>query len=163
MVPSRPRTAPAHGQRARAGESERGAQRLRAHAGVAGRNRLHQCAEYPAFIRKCASSIWALLAAHPDQDRIYVVCDNARYYKNRALQEWPLVQVFLPPYSPNLNLIERFWKFLRQKIINPNFFRTKGEFRRAVLGFFDRLAEFEQELASLLTRKFHILDAQTTS
>ena len=107
-----------------------------------------------------------LLAAHPTQARIYVVCDNARYYKNRALQEWlvdkPIVQVFLPPYSPNLNLIERFWKFLRQKIINPNFFRTKGEFRRAVLGFFDRLAEFEHELASLLTRKFHILDAQIT-
>ena len=108
-----------------------------------------------------------LLAAHPDKDRLYVICDNARYYKNRVLQEWlvdkPIVQVFLPPYSPNLNLIERFWKFLRQKIIHPNFFRTKGEFRRAVLGFFDRLPEFGHELASLLTRKFHILDAQTTS
>ncbi|MGI4867122.1 MAG: IS630 family transposase [Janthinobacterium lividum] len=108
-----------------------------------------------------------LLAAHPDKARIYVICDNARYYKNKDLREWlankPICQVFLPPYSPNLNLIERFWKYLRQKIINTTFYRTKGQFRTAVLDFFHRLPEFGQDLASLLTRKFHILDAQPTS
>ncbi|WP_151086484.1 IS630 family transposase [Hymenobacter baengnokdamensis] len=107
-----------------------------------------------------------LLAAHPSQP-IYVVCDNARYYKNQELTQWladkPLVQVFLPPYSPNLNLIERLWKFLRQKIINATFYRTKGHFRQAVLGFFSRLNEFGQELASLLTLNFHLLDSQPTS
>ena len=108
-----------------------------------------------------------LLAAHPDKARIYVVCDNARYYKNRELRAWladkPICQVFLPPYSPNLNLIERFWKYLRQKIINTTFYRTKGQFRTVVLDFFDRLPEFSQDLASLLTRKFHVLDSQTAS
>ena len=104
-----------------------------------------------------------LLAAHPAKARIYVICDNARYYKNKELGEWladkPICQVFLPPYSPNLNLIERFWKYLRQKIINTTFYRTKGAFRTAVLDFFDRLPEFGQDLASLLTRKFHIIDS----
>ena len=108
-----------------------------------------------------------LLAAHPDKARIYVVCDNARYYKNKELRDWladkPICQVFLPPYSPNLNLIERLWKYLRQKIINSTFYRTKGQFRTAVLDFFDRLPEFGHDLASLLTRNFHILDAQSTS
>lgn len=108
-----------------------------------------------------------LLAAHPDKQRIYVVCDNARYYKNKELRDWladkPICQVFLPPYSPNLNLIERFWKYLRQKIINTTFYRTKGAFRSAVLDFFHRLPEFGQDLASLLTRKFHIIDSQPTS
>lgn len=107
-----------------------------------------------------------LLAAHPNGRPLYVVCDNARYYKNKELVAWladkPLVQVFLPPYSPNLNLIERLWKFLRQKIINPCFYRTKGQFRQAVLGFFSRLPEFGQELASLLTLNFHLLDSQLT-
>jgi len=107
-----------------------------------------------------------LLAAHP-AGPIYVICDNARYYKNKELSAWlagqRLVQVFLPPYSPNLNLIERFWKFLRQKIIDTAFYRTKGQFKTAVLNFFDRLDEFGPELASLLTRKFHIIDAQPTS
>jgi transposase len=108
-----------------------------------------------------------LLAAHPDKARIYVICDNARYYKNKDLRAWladkPICQVFLPPYSPNLNLIERFWKYLRQKIINTTFYRTKGQFRTAVLAFFTRLPEFGPDLASLLTRKFYILDAHTNS
>ena len=108
-----------------------------------------------------------LLAAHPDGTPIYVVCDNARYYKNQELTAWlqgkPITQVFLPPYSPNLNLIERLWKFLRQKIINATFYRTKGQFRQAVLGFFNRLDEFGHELASLLTLNFHLLDSQPTS
>jgi hypothetical protein len=108
-----------------------------------------------------------LLAAHPGPEPIYVVCDNARYYRHQELAAWladkRLVQVFLPPYSPNLNLIERLWKFLRQKIIHPCFYRTKGAFRQAVLGFFSRLDEFGQQLASLLTLKFHLLDSQLTS
>jgi transposase len=107
-----------------------------------------------------------VLAAHPDGPPIYVICDNARYYRNRELAAWradkPLVQVFLPPYSPNLNLMERLWKFLRQKIINPCFYRTKGAFGQAVLGFFDRLDEFGHELASLLTLNFHFFESQTT-
>jgi len=85
-----------------------------------------------------------------------VVCDTARYYQNKELRAWladkALVQVFLPPYSPNLNRIERLWKYLRQKIINTTFYRTKGEFRAAVQRFFTRLPEFGQDLASLLTR-----------
>ena len=107
-----------------------------------------------------------LLIAHPEGP-VYVVCDNARYYKNKALTAWladkRLVQVFLPPYSPNLNLIERLWKFLRQKIINTAFYRTKGQFKTAVLDFFDRLDEFGQELASRLSLKFHVLDSHSTS
>ena len=107
-----------------------------------------------------------ILAAHPEGP-VYVVCDNARYYKNKALTAWladkRLVQVFLPPYSPNLNLIERLWKFLRQKIINTAFYRTKGQFKTAVLDFFDRLPEFGRDLASRMSLKFHVLDSHSIS
>jgi len=107
-----------------------------------------------------------ILAAHPEGP-VYVVCDNARYYHNKALTEWlvdkRLVPVFLPPYSPNLNLMERLWKFLRQKIINPSFFRTKGPFKAAVLDFFDRLPEFGTELASRMRLKLHVLDSHSIS
>ena len=54
----------------------------------------------------------------------------------------PICQVFLPPYSTNLNLMKRFRKYLRQKIINTTFYRTRGQFRTAFLAFFDRLPEF---------------------
>ena len=59
--------------------------------------------------------------------------------------------------------MERFWKYLRQKIINTPFYRTKGQFRTAVRAFFNRLPAFGQDLASLLTRNFHVLDAQPAS
>jgi len=49
-----------------------------------------------------------LLATHSDKARICVICDNACYYKNKELRAWltdkPICQVFLSPYSPNLNL-----------------------------------------------------------
>ena len=58
-----------------------------------------------------------LRAAYPDKTRIYVGCVNARSSKNKELRVWltdkPIYPVFLPPYSPNLNLRERFWKYLR--------------------------------------------------
>ena len=108
-----------------------------------------------------------LLIAHPDKAWIYVICDNACSYKNKGLRAWladkRLMQVFLPPYPPNLNLIECFWKYLRQKLINATFYRTKGQFRAAVLDFFNQFPESGPALASLLTRKFHIPDAQPTS
>ena len=108
-----------------------------------------------------------LLAVHPDKTRTHVVCDNARYHKNKDLRAWladqPICQVFLPFYSPNLNLIERCWKHLRQKGVNTTFYRTKGQFCTAVLGFFNRLSEFGADLTSLLSRKLYILDAQLTS
>lgn len=70
--------------------------------------------------------------------------------------------MFLQSYSPNLNLIKRLRKFLRQKIINSCFYRTKGAFRQAVLSFFDRLDEFGQDPASLLTLNFHLFESQIT-
>ena len=66
------------------------------------------------------------------------------------------MQVFLPPYSPKLNPIERLQKFWRQKIIDTQFYRTKGALRTAVLHFFRRFDECGKEPAALLTRKFHI-------
>lgn len=101
-----------------------------------------------------------LIAANPTATEIFVFSDNARYYKNKELREWledqPITQVFLPPYSPNLNLIERLWKFLRKKVINTQFYRTKQEFKDAVLTFFEEIDTYSQELVTLLTLNFHL-------
>ena len=93
--------------------------------------------------------------------------DYARYYHNKKLKEWvngtKIKQIFLPPYSPNLNLIERLWKFLRKKVINTGFYRTKEKFRQAVKDFFDNIGNYKEELESLLTLKFRLCDSQTIS
>lgn len=107
------------------------------------------------------------LSRHPEISCIYIISDNARYYHNKELREWAegtrIKQVFIPPYSPNLNLIERLWKFLRKKVINTGFYRTKEEFRRAIRRFFDNIESFKEELESLLTLKFRLCNSQTIS
>ncbi len=107
------------------------------------------------------------LEKHPTAPEIYIISDNARYYHNKKLHEWVqgtrIRQIFLPPYSPNLNLIERLWKFLRKKVINTGFYRTKEEFRKAIRRFFDNIGTFKEELESLLTLNFRLCNSQTFS
>ena len=107
-----------------------------------------------------------MLAAH-SKGPVYVICDNAHYYKNKTLNAWldkkRLARIFRPTYSPNLNQMERLWKFLRQKIINTSLYCTNGQFKAAVLDFFDRLPAFGKKLASRMSLKFHLLDSQSSS
>ena len=58
--------------------------------------------------------------AYPLAPKITIICDNARYYRARAVTDYlhhsRITLRFLPPYSPNLNLIERFWMLLKGKV-----------------------------------------------
>ena len=107
------------------------------------------------------------LARHPEAPCIYIISDNARYCHNKELKEWAegtrIRQIFLLPYSPNLNLIGMLWKFLRKKVINTGFYRSKEEFRRVVRRFFENIADFREELESLLTLNFRLTNSQTIS
>ena len=99
---------------------------------------------------------------YPDKSRIYVFGDNARYYRNARVQQWleenpRMIQLFLPPYSPNLNLIERLWKLLRKKCINTHFYRDFKDFRQAILNFFKHIQQYKKELDSLITFNFQRL------
>ena len=107
------------------------------------------------------------LEKHPEAEKIYIISDNARYYRNKELAEWvkdtKITQIFLPPYSPNLNLIERLWRFLRKKVINTHFYRTKELFRRAIHDFFENIADYKTELQTLLTLNFRLLNSHSIS
>lgn len=107
------------------------------------------------------------LEKHPEASCIYIISDNARYYQNKELKErvggTRIKQIFLPPYSPNLNLIERLWKFLRKKFINTGFYRTREEFRRAVKRFFENITDFKEGLDTLLPLNFRSVNSQTIS
>lgn len=113
-----------------------------------------------------------LLRKHPGKT-IYLVCDNARYNRCTWLQEWARDQriefVFLPAYSPNLNLIERLWRLLRQEAINSMYYATYDAFRAGILGFLDNAKKYKTAIRSLLTLNFRTIEqqsyhyAQTTS
>jgi transposase len=97
---------------------------------------------------------------HPDADTIYVIIDNARYYRSRWLRKklkgTKIKLIFLPPYSPNLNLIERYWKFFKKKVLNNCYYETFDEFRQACKSFFRKRKKYLPELKTLLTENFHI-------
>jgi transposase len=115
------------------------------------------------------------LEKHPEAEKIYIISDNARYYKNKELTQWingtRIIQIFLPPYSPNLNLIERLWRFLRKKVINTEFYRTKELFRKAINDFFKNtcaeqrrsIAKYRSELETLLTLNFRLTNSKSIS
>ena len=102
-----------------------------------------------------------LLENNPGK-KLVLICDNARYYRSRLLQEWlegqPLIkQWFLPTYSPNLNIIERLWRFMKKQAIGLSFQPTYQAFKDNILHFFEHLDDYEYELKRLLTLKFQIL------
>ncbi len=101
-----------------------------------------------------------IMDENPQLEVIHIVSDNARYYRNAELGEWinktPIRQIFLPAYSPNLNPIERLWKFMRKEVINTSFFRKKEDFQKAIIDFFKDIKNYKEELSTLITLKFHI-------
>jgi len=103
--------------------------------------------------------------AYPDKRRIHLVVDNARYYKNRELQAYLRKRKcrikihWLPPYSPNLNFIERLWHFLKKYIIGTKRRQTFKEFEADVRTFFEHFGDYESKLRQFIGTELHLLKA----
>jgi transposase len=100
-----------------------------------------------------------LRAANPGQ-RLLVVLDNARYQRARRVRavarRLGMRLLFLPLYSPKLNLIECFWKFLRKKIVRTTYYATFADFRGAIQRLLANLSCYADELTTLMTENFHL-------
>jgi len=87
--------------------------------------------------------------AYPGKIRIHMFLDNAPYYRNKKVKEYletsKVVIHFLPPYSPNLNPIERLWKWMKERVIYNSYYEDFDDFRIAVMGFFVLLNTFTAE------------------
>jgi transposase len=64
---------------------------------------------------------------------------------------------FLPPYAPNLNLIERFWKFFKRQVLYNRYYETFADYKAACNQFFADLNAHADQLRSLLTENFEII------
>lgn len=100
---------------------------------------------------------------YPDQ-YLYIVLDNAAYQRckkvKKKAEELNINLIFLPPYSPNLNLIERLWKFLRKELLANRFFKSFDAFFSAIDSFISSLPiRFFDRLSSLLAPHFEVLDS----
>jgi len=94
---------------------------------------------------------------------IALVLDNARYQHCFVVTTFAksigIHLLFLPPYSPNLNIIERLWKFTKKKILYAKYYNKPKQFHLAIENFFKDINQNCQEkLNSLLTLKFQFFD-----
>ena len=113
-----------------------------------------------------ADSMLKLLAAletkHPLAAKIHCIADNARYNHAKKVTEYlqtsRVVLHYLPPYAPNLNLIERLWKFFHKKTLYNTYYETYAQFKTACLDFFKDMGKYSEELDTLLTENFHIIE-----
>lgn len=111
-------------------------------------------------------SVVALLtqirAKHSPDKKITIILDNAKYNRNPKIMDFVnnngINLLFLPTYSPNLNLIERLWKFLKKKVCTV-YYEHYCEFKKAIKDFLNNLKIYDDDLASLLTPNFNIINA----
>lgn len=94
---------------------------------------------------------------------ITIVLDNARYQRNQVVQalvaELNIHLLFLPSYSPNLNLIERLWGFAKRQSVYGKYHATFASFRRAIEKTLHEIpTDHADRLKTLMTLQFQKFD-----
>jgi transposase len=144
--------------------------------GPSGRQRYNVLAALDAITRRVirvsnhayinAESVCALLAevaAAGLRRPITLVLDNARYQKCAAVQALAaslgIELLYLPGYSPNLNLIERLWKFVKKECLGCRVLPTYEAFTRAIDDCLASLnTRHQQQMDTLLNLEFQLFD-----
>jgi transposase len=94
--------------------------------------------------------------------KIHIILDQSGYHTSgktlKAAEERDIVLHFLPPYSPNLNPIERLWKVMNEYVRNNRYFRTAREFRHDIMAFFwNTWSYISENMRSRINDNFHLI------
>jgi transposase len=92
---------------------------------------------------------------------IKLVLDNASYQRCKLVTEYAAMKnvelVFLPSYSPNLNLIERVWKFVKSEVLNAAYYGTFEEFKKVINGCTSKLnTDYKSRIDTLITENVQL-------
>jgi len=104
----------------------------------------------------------SLMVEKQKKGKIHIILDNAKYYhaqlvKNFLKDHPRIILHFMPPYSPNLNIIERLWKILKKKVVYNKFYLKFDDFRDAIINFFENKVWMDNEFDKILTDNFQII------
>ena len=103
----------------------------------------------------------AIRTKNPDEKRITLILDNANYHrakKVRALAKKLRIKLlYLPPYSPNLNPIERLWKFMKKKALPNEYLEDFEDWKYEMMSFFRGIRKYHSELETLITDNFRVV------
>lgn len=94
---------------------------------------------------------------------VTLVLDNARYQRNALVQglakDLGIALLFLPSYSPNLNLIERLWRFMKRKAAYGRYHPTFADFRATIEDVLGGISTTHADkLATLMTLNFQVFE-----
>ncbi len=91
---------------------------------------------------------------YPFATAIYMILDNAKYHYSKAVRAYEknsrVTLVYLPSYSPELNLIERLWKVFKKNVLYNKFYERYDEFKKACVTFFDNQDQHMAEIKSIM-------------
>ena len=101
---------------------------------------------------------------HPKAQSIHVILDNASYdisgWLKDKLKDTKIVFHFLPSYSPNLNVIERLWKFFKKEILDNKYYERFEDFVESCKGFFRCRTKYREKSRALLSENFYLYKAK---
>ena len=118
--------------------------------------------EYETVDADAMLDFFKRLENHSQAPTIHVILDNAKSNKNKKLWEFlknsRIKLHYLPPYSPNLNPIERLWKVMREITMYNRYYESCANFFVAIRGFFtDKLPHIQDILKSRINDKFQVI------
>lgn len=102
-----------------------------------------------------------LCKAYPNTSTIHWILDNARYHKGDEFLEFiktTKIKIhYLPPYSPNLNPIERLWKIMHENTTYNHYYEKFPEFTEGIIRFFENIGQYKSIIQSRITDNFQKL------
>jgi transposase len=103
------------------------------------------------------------IKAQNNGKKVHIICDNVRYQYARAVRktarELGIRMVYLPGYSPNLNLIERYWGYMKKKVLTNKYYETFEKFKTSIMKFSkSKSKKLKRSLLKYIPEKFHLLE-----
>jgi transposase len=110
----------------------------------------HKKGNYQSFRKHLKKILWT----YRTHSRIIMVVDNVRFHHAKLLKKWllknPKIElVYLPPYSPELNPIERAWWYMRKKITHNRYVKSLQERKIAFWKMFSHFQKPNEELLNV--------------
>jgi transposase len=98
---------------------------------------------------------------NPKTKKIHIIVDNAGYHRSKEILEFlktsNIIFHYLPPYSPNLNAIERLWKVMHEQVTYNRYYEKFIDFKEGILNFFRNISEFKGIIQSRINDNFQLL------
>lgn len=105
--------------------------------------------------------LYKLRKHHPGNYKVHVIWDNAGYHCSNDVKaiakELGIELHYLPPYSPNLNPIERLWKIMHERVTYNRYYENFSIFTEAILNFFRHIGKNKTLLRSRISDNFQEL------